>query len=87
MANAWLDHVKKVRSSMPEGTLLKKVLQEAKKTWKKGTGAVVSAAKSAKKSLKKVVSKGVAKKSKRKTRKSKRKTRKSKGRKSRRGRK
>ena len=81
MANAWLNHVKKVRSSMPEGTLLKNVLQEAKKTWKKGTGAVASAAKSAKKSLKKVVSKGGAKKSK------KRKTsKKSKG-KSRRGRK
>jgi len=81
MANAWLDHVKKVRSTMPEGTLLKKVLQEAKKTWKKGTGAVVSAAKSAKKSLKRVVSKGA--KSKRRRRKTSKKSK----RKSRRGRK
>ena len=57
MVNAWLDHVKKVRSTMPEGTLLKKVLQEAKKTWKKGTGAVRSVAKSAKKTLKSVTKK------------------------------
>ena len=75
MPNAWLDHVKKVRSSMPEGTLFKEVLKEAKKTWDKGTGAVKSAAKSAKKTFKSVVSKRGAKKSKRKTsKKSKRKS-------------
>ena len=91
MPNAWLDHVKKVKSSMPEGTLFKEVLKEAKKTWNKGTDAVKSAAKRAKKTFKSVVSKGGAKKSKRKTsKKSKRKSSKKskrRGRKSRRGRK
>jgi len=34
MANAWIAHVKKTRSSMPAGTPLKAVLKKASTTWK-----------------------------------------------------
>lgn len=33
--SAWLDHVKKVKASMPAGTLLKDVLKKASATYKK----------------------------------------------------
>jgi len=35
MASKWLQHVKETKAKMPKGTLLKQVLKEAKKTYKK----------------------------------------------------
>ena len=62
MATTWIDHVQKVKSTMPKDTLFKNVLKKASETWKKGIGAVTSATKSAKKTLSSVVSKGGTKK-------------------------
>jgi len=38
--SAWMKHVKAVRDRMPKGTLLKDILKEAAKTYKKGKQVV-----------------------------------------------
>ena len=40
MANPWLAHVKKTMKNFPK-LQFKQVLKQAKKTWKKGTAALV----------------------------------------------
>jgi len=87
--SAWMKHVKTVRDRMPKGTLLKDILKEAAKTYKKGKqvvgtvskGVVSGVKKTAKRVRKSLSRKGGAKKSRKgakKTRKGGRKSRKSK---------
>ena len=78
--SAWMKHVKTVRDRMPKGTLLKDILKEAAKTYKKGKqvvgtvskGLVSGVKKTAKRVRKSLSRKGGAKK----TRKTAKKTRK-----------
>ena len=71
MTTNWMKHVKAVRDRMPKGTLLKDILKEAAKTYKKGkqvvgtvSKGVVSGVKKTAKRVKKSISrKGGAKKS------------------------
>ena len=57
MVNAWMQTVKKVKASMPKGTLLKDILIKAKKVYaeqkKKGVSAVGKVVSKVKKSARK----------------------------------
>jgi hypothetical protein len=41
MVNPWIVHVKNTRKLMPKGTLLKKILKMAKKTYKKKNKTII----------------------------------------------